>query len=132
MITRIELRKRARSKLKDAEVLLVNRRYDGAVYIGGYVIELILKARTCRTLKWNDFPETNGEFHNYRSFKTHNLDILLSLSGLEDKIKLHHFIDWNNVNQWKPEMRYGVVGTITSVQAQNMIDSVKNLMIVIK
>ena len=132
MITKIELRKRAKAKLKDAEVLLNNSRYDGAVYLGGYVIELILKARTCRTLNWSEFPETNNEFQNYRSFKIHNLDVLLSLSGLETKIKSLHFIDWNNVNQWNPEMRYGVIGTISPIQAQEMLDSVKNLMLVIK
>ena len=116
------------AKLKDAEVLLKNRRYDGCVYMCGYVVELALKARTCKTLKWVNFPETSSEFINYRSFKTHNLDILLTLSGLETKIKLSHFADWNNVNQWNPEMRYGPVGTITSIEAKDMIDSTKNLL----
>ncbi|MGW9686614.1 HEPN domain-containing protein [Flagellimonas sp. 2504JD1-5] len=132
MITKIQLRRRARAKLKDAEVLLANRRYDGAVYLGGYVMELILKARTCRALKWDEFPETSGEFQNYRSFRTHNLDVLLSLSGLESTIKLNHFLDWNNVNQWNPEMRYGVIGNTTATQAREMINSVKNLMAIIK
>jgi hypothetical protein len=132
MISKTDLRKRARAKLKDAEILFKYNRYDGAVYLGGYVMELILKARTCRNLSWTDFPETNGEFQNYRSFKTHNLDILLSLSGLENKIKLEHFIDWNNINQWNPEMRYAEIGNITSQDAGDIIDSIKNLMKVIK
>ena len=132
MISKSDLRKRARAKLKDAEILYQNRRYDGAVYISGYVMELILKARTCRTLNWLDFPETNREFQNLKSFKTHNLDILLSLSGLEPKIKNHHFLDWNNVNQWNPEMRYSDIGNVTSIEARDMIESIKNLMKVIK
>lgn len=132
MIARTDLRKRAKAKLKDAEILYQNKRYDGAVYLSGYVMELILKARTCRTLNWTDFPETNREFQEYRSFKTHNLDILLSLSGLEQKIKIHHFVDWSNVNQWNPEMRYSDIGNVSSVDAKDMIDSIKNLMGVIK
>ncbi|WP_321319596.1 HEPN domain-containing protein [Labilibaculum sp.] len=132
MISRTDLRKRAKAKLKDAEILYQNRRYDGAVYLSGYVMELILKARTCRTLNWTDFPETNREFQEYRSFKTHNLDILLSLSGLESKIKIYHFVDWSNVNQWNPEMRYSDIGNVTSTEAKDMIDSIKNLMGVIK
>lgn len=132
MITKSDLRKRARAKLKDAEILLKNKRYDGAVYLSGYVMELILKARTCRNLSWAGFPETNNEFQNYRSFKTHNLDILLSLSGIEQKIKFNHFIDWNNVNQWNPEMRYAEIGGISPQDAKDIIDSIKNLMNVIK
>lgn len=132
MISRTDLRKRAKAKLKDAEILYQNRRYDGAVYLSGYVMELILKARTCRTLNWTDFPETNREFQEYKSFRTHNLDILLSLSGLESKIKIHHFVDWSNVNQWNPEMRYSDIGNITSTEAKDMIDSIKNLLGVIK
>jgi hypothetical protein len=76
MIPKVELRRRAKAKLKDAEILFLNRRYDGSVYLCGYVIELALKARTCTTLKWPDFPETNNDFRNFLSFKTHNLDIL--------------------------------------------------------
>lgn len=32
----------------DARVLLRNKRYDGAVYLGGYVIECMLKAAICQ------------------------------------------------------------------------------------
>jgi hypothetical protein len=93
--------------------------------------QTLLKARTCKTLNWTDFPESNREFENYRSFRTHNLDILLSLSGLESKIKINYFLDWNVVNQWNPEMRYGPIGSVTNLQAKEMIESIKNLMKVI-
>lgn len=131
MIPKVELKRRAKAKLKDAEILFLNRRYDGSVYLCGYVIELALKARTCTTLKWPDFPETNNDFRNFQSFKTHNLDILLTLSGLESKIKLNHFPDWNNVNQWNPEMRYGPIGSITVSEANDMILSTKKLLKII-
>ena len=87
MIKRIELREIAKARIKDAEVLLMAKRYDGAVYICGYAIELGPKARICRTLKWPCYPSTNKEFADYRRFKTHDLDVLLHLSGIEEKIK---------------------------------------------
>ena len=57
-----ELRKLARTRLKDAAVLFSSNRYDGSIYLCGYTIDLALKARICRTLNWSEFPETNAEF----------------------------------------------------------------------
>jgi hypothetical protein len=33
-------------------------RFDGAFYLSGYAVELALKARICRTLKWRATPST--------------------------------------------------------------------------
>jgi hypothetical protein len=131
MIPEKELRKRAKAKLKDAEVLFKNKRFDGSLYLCGYVLELALKSRTCRTLKWPNFPETNNEFQYFKSFRIHSLSVLLTLSGIEQKVKVTHFADWNIVAQWDPEMRYGPVGVITKTAAQDMITSTKNLLKVI-
>lgn len=131
MIPQGELRKRAKAKLKDAEILYKNKRYDGSLYLCGYVLELALKSRTCKTLKWTDFPENNNDFKYFQSFRTHSLQILLTLSGIESKIKLSHFPDWNIVVQWDPEMRYGPVGIINKAAAKDMITSTKNLLKVI-
>lgn len=62
MLTRQELRRIAHARLRDAESLFRARRYDGATYLCGYALEVMLKARICATLHWNDFPETGGEF----------------------------------------------------------------------
>jgi len=127
MITRTELKKIARARIKDAEVLLSAKRYDGAAYICGYALELGLKARICRTLKWSGYPSTNKEFANYRSFKTHDLDVLLHLSGIEEKIKTIFFGDWSNVANLNPEARYEPIGTVSEADAYNMINATKNL-----
>jgi hypothetical protein len=87
MIDHGELLNIAEERLKDAEALLAAERYDGAIYLGGYVVELALKSCICRILNWKGFPQTRGEFQNFQSFKTHDLDVLLSLSGAEDKIR---------------------------------------------
>ena len=128
MIDRKDLKKMSKARLKDAEVLLLGKRYDGAVYICGYAVETALKAKVCRTLKWQEFPESRKEFTNLKSFKTHNLDVLLLLSGVETKIKSQYLIDWSIVTQWDPEVRYKPIGSAKKSDVQDMIKATKSLM----
>src|SRR5438876_2071342 len=112
MISVAELDNIARARIEDAKVLLTAGRYDGATYLCGYAVEVALKARICRTLNWTEFPSTGSEFQAYRSFQTHELDVLLRLSGQESRTKQNHFSLWNAVAIWKVESRYNVVGTV--------------------
>lgn len=123
MISPAELRSIARARIKDAEALLAAGRYDGSVYLCGYSVESGLKARICRTLKWTEgFPSTNKEFENYKSFRTHNLDVLLHLSGAEKKIKEPNpMAEWSIVLAWDPDARYRPIGTATADDATDMI-----------
>lgn len=127
MIQRNELKKIARARLKDADILLASRRYDGAIYLCGYAIELALKARICRTLKWHGYPSTNSDFKKYQSFRTHDLDVLLHLTGLEIKIKTDFFAEWSAVAQWNPAARYQPVGTAQKNDVNLMISASKTL-----
>lgn len=128
MLSRNDLRKMARARLKDAEVLLANRRYDSAVYLCGYAIELALKARICQTLNWPDFPETAKEFQPFQSFKTHTLATLLRLSGHEQRIISACLSEWSVVAPWDPEVRYKRVGTAAKADAVRMIEAARVLM----
>jgi len=128
MIDRTDLRRIARERLKDAEALLAAGRYDGAIYLGGYVVELSLKSRICRNLKWKGFPQTNSEFQSYQSFKTHDLDVLLSLSGAEEKIKTGYFAEWSVVGTWHPKARYKPTGSANKTDAELLVESVRKLM----
>jgi len=134
MITLNELETIAQARLLDAEALIIAGRYDGAAYICGYAIELWLKARICKTLKWSGFPSSNSEFQNYQSFKVHNLDVLLHLSGMEDEIKINnpnHMADWSNVSAWNPESRYKTSSLTSELEATTMLNSVKRLITVL-
>lgn len=111
MIPVAELERIAQARLDDARALLQAGRYDGAMYLCGYAIEAALKARICRTLNWPDFPSTVGEFQHYRSFQTHDLDVLLHLSGQEDRIKRDHAAQWIILVVWEVDWRYTVIGT---------------------
>jgi hypothetical protein len=128
MILPTELRTIARARLRDAEALLFAGRYDGSVYLCGYSVEIALKARVCRSLKWDEFPSTTKEFQGYHSFRTHNLDVLLHLSGAEKKIKTKYLTAWSFVTGWEPDTRYKQIGTATSGEAADMINSAKILL----
>jgi HEPN domain-containing protein len=128
MIAINELRKIAQARFKDADVLLKARRYDGAIYLCGYAIELALKARVCKTLKWPGYPSTSGEFKDYHSFRTHDLDVLLHLTGREQAIKVSYFAEWSAVAQWNPSARYQAIGTGTETDAKLMISATKILL----
>ena len=94
-----------------------NRHYDSAYYLAGYAIELLLKARICKTLKIDNFYDfgNRDKFVNEdnitRPYKVHNFEQLFVLSGiynefikqLDDK---DFITDWLQISKWKEDMRY--------------------------
>ena len=128
MISRTDLRKIAQATLEDAEVLLQVKRYDSAVYLCGYAVELALKARICLVLNWNEFPSSKAEFQKYQSFKTHELEVLLRLSGTEAIMKSKYLSAWSDVGDWNPEMRYQLAGSTPPKEAYAMIAATKFLL----
>lgn len=127
MVSIGDLRRIARGRLKDAEVLLSGGRFDGAVYLCGYAVEVALKARICCTLKWCGYPSTKKEFEGYHSFRTHDLDILLHLSGAEAKVKIGYLAKWSVVATWDPNVRYRPIGSASAPDATDMLNSAKEL-----
>ena len=118
-----EIEEIVQARLEDAEVLLEASRFDGSVYLCGYAIELGLKARICRTLQWDEYPSGR----KYSTFKTHDLDVLLHLTGIEDEVKLKNMTEWSIVATWNPEARYKPIGNIKKADAKDMLDSAKEL-----
>ena len=131
MIATSDLRAIAKARLRDAQVLLRARRFDGAFYLCGYSVEVALKSRICRTLKWGGFPQTRQEFEGLQSVKTHDLEILLRFSGIEDRIKQKYMSEWSKVLDWNPEKRYQSIGQSTQQQATDMLTCAKRLLAVI-
>jgi hypothetical protein len=123
VISIADLQSIAKARLQDANVLFTNERTDGAGYLCGYAVELALKARICTTLNWQGFPETRREFENFASFKTHKLDVLLALSGQEQRIKADYLSDWSTIATWDPEARYRPIGQTVSLDVALMIIS---------
>lgn len=100
----------AQARLEDAQTLARAGRFDGAVYLCGYAVELALKARICNTLSWTHFPETQKEFESLTSCRTHDLTILLRLSG------------------GRPESRYKQIGTASAADASDMTNATTALL----
>jgi hypothetical protein len=114
----------AENRYKDCLRLLFCGRYQGCIYIGGYVVELLLKNNVCRLYRlFNGYPETKVDYTLYSSsiknfinifpdinkLKTHDLTLLLYYSGKELKIKTQAIREWDNITnivKWKPEIRY--------------------------
>lgn len=126
MIKSSDIKNIAIARLEDSEILFNAQKYDGSFYICGYAIELGLKYRICVTLNWDGYPSTKNEFTGYSSFKTHELEVLLRLSGREKIIKSKFFADWNIVVDWDPEDRYEPIGSINKKDARLMINSSRN------
>jgi hypothetical protein len=73
-------------------------------------------------------PSTSGEFQHYRTFQTHNLDVLLHLAGVERKVKTTLFAEWSAVATWDPEVRYKPIGSATKQDAELMIAAARSLL----
>jgi hypothetical protein len=127
MITGPELYKLAKSRFDEAQILLNEHRPDGAVYLCGYALELILKRSIVAMLEWDGYPETEKEFKNYRSFKVHDLDVLLRLSGLEKKIQSDNtvYAKWQIAHTWNSEIRYKKIGTTSEIEAGDTLDATR-------
>src|ERR1700743_3777906 len=103
----------ADTKLSEAKCLFENGFFDGAFYIGGYAVELLLKAMVCKTLKIDDFFALSSPIRRelYKTYKVHDYEDLLILSGLysefnraqADIIFKGH---WSIIRNWNESSRY--------------------------
>ncbi len=129
MITRNELKKLARARLKETKTLFNDGLYDGTCYLAGYVVELALKARICKVLDLTEYLET-GEIS--RSFKTHRLDDLVRLAGLhrkfeQAKMNNPNFLNnWAVISDWSEQFRYNPLGTSSEQLAREVIDALED------
>jgi HEPN domain-containing protein len=129
MIAITDLHGMAREYQRAAKLLRTQKSSNVAVYLCGYAVEIALKARICRTLKWTTgFPENTAEFKAKSSLKTHDLEGLLEFTGIQSSVKIRYFADWAIVNKWNPEQRYSRPGTKTLSEADDMIQATQNLL----
>lgn len=123
MLLKKDLRRIAENRLKDSNVLLLNKRYSAAVYLAGYAIELMLKLKICHLFRFKrGFPENETEFNackaasgmasvstaitRLKQIKHHNLASLLKYSGEEVPILTKYPNEWAGILGWGPHQRY--------------------------
>jgi hypothetical protein len=131
-----EIEKLAWQRLQEAEILYHNKMFDGAFYLAGYSVELMLKAKICNRLGIpNLFDETNSSTNNIRgigeirkTLKTHNLFMLLIFSGLKikfdiDKAANKELAKANSLlfNSWDENARYKPCGHVTDKDVEKLI-----------
>ena len=131
MLTRKDLLDNAKGKLMDAEILYKAGRYDSSCYLCGYAVELALKARILKHLKWVGIPDKVDRSSPYQIIKTHDPDYLLQFTGIETKLKPALQAEWSVALKWGPELRYQH-GVKKEPDARQMLDSAKKLVEVIK
>jgi hypothetical protein len=126
MPTKQQLRDLANLRLREAEVLFAAGLYDGAAYLCGYVVELALKARICRVLDANEYPD-GGKYKQV--YAVHDFAQLLFLSGLRPKMDPSNvtlFNNWSIAVPWNPERRYSPPGTHSRQDAEEILDAIRD------
>jgi len=128
----------AAQKILDAECLLIGGRFDGAYYLAGYAIELLLKAKICKTLGIADFFDFDNKDRSVKIkndnsvFRTHNYEQLLILSGIYMDYKNEQDpefkTNWSIVVEWNENSRYLI--NRTSQECIIFVESVKEIIIV--
>jgi len=103
----------AEKRRVDARVLLRNKRYDGAVYLGGYVIECMLKGAICQFIGEERLPER---------YMTHELEWLCQQAALVIPPNLWH--SWQEVAGWDVHVRYSSY-SVNAQDAREFIDAME-------
>jgi HEPN domain-containing protein len=111
--TKIELKDLAILRLEEARKLFADGYYDGACYLGGYCIELALKAAICTLLNLVDYPPS-GDIS--KAFRTHKLEDLITLAGLKVALAQQQavatfYANWSLILEWSEIWRYNPKGT---------------------
>jgi HEPN domain-containing protein len=107
-MNRDDLRELALIRVREARVLLKNKKYEGAYYLCGYVVECGLKACVAKQTRQYDFPDKKTVDESY----THDLTKLVKTAGLEldlekeAKSNPDFGINWSIVKDWSEKSRY--------------------------
>jgi len=101
-------------RFDDAHALLNAARWRGAMYLAGYSIECLLKAKLMQRFRCNHLRDLEEELQRRNLLTadaavfTHQLEILLRLTGAIDRLRTNLLL-WplfNLVNRWMPAWRY--------------------------
>lgn len=107
-LKRRDLRELSLLRLREAEILLKGRCWEGAYYLAGYAVECALKACIAKFTERFEFPDRSRVERMY----THNLTALLGVARLEKALaeagnrQLQLAENWYTVTQWSEQARY--------------------------
>ena len=130
-----EQSKASKHRLNDAQELLKTARWRGAMYMAGYSIECLLKAKlmdmyNCRNLyQLEDELQRRGVLTTNATVFTHQLEPLLRLAGGLGRLKQNRRM-WslfNVVNRWVPAWRY-TASLSNRKEAEGFLEAVKKIL----
>lgn len=127
----------SRRRLEDAQALHQQKRWSGAMYLGGYAIECSLKSLICYEERTNNFKDTQIFKNGLKGAGLHNLARLLEcVPSIESAIQRANTTDrtngyldaWNMVSSvWRnDELRYSEQCG-NEKDSQRFIESVQKL-----
>jgi len=109
-----EQSKASTHRLDDARALLKAARWRGAMYLSGYAIECLIKAKLMRNYDCRNLFELEEELQRRHllagqaTIFTHHLELLLRLLPAVERLRQHRQLwpQFNLVNRWLPAWRY--------------------------
>lgn len=107
-MNRDDLKMLAEARVADAEVLLNASRWPAAYYLLGYAVECALKVCASEQFREHEVPEKKIVI----DFYTHELDKLLSISGIKATLEAKTAaepdfrVNWDTVRDWSEKARY--------------------------
>lgn len=133
-----EIKQLAYERLSEAQILCENAKYDGAFYLTGYSIELMLKAKVCEHLGIDNLFDEQCQIYSIsevrKAAKTHDIAVLLMFSGLRNKFEIakgiNKVLEQTNARLfavsgrclWNEQSRYQLVGSQNSENVQKLIE----------
>ena len=135
-----EIKELSHLRLAEATILCGQEKYDGAFYLAGYSIELMLKAKICEHFGIDNLFDKEGckipDISDLRKVvETHNINLLLILSGLEEKFREARILNTKirsaysffsastgKKTDWHEQVRYLPKGSKTAQEVKEFID----------
>lgn len=145
-----EIKHLAKLRLAEATILYEAGKYDGAFYLAGYSVELMLKAKVCEHFRIDNLFDKNGcmiqGISDLRKVvETHDINLLLIFSGLEEKfrkakiknIKLRDSYRFftastGNKTDWNEQVRYLPINSKNEYDVKEFINLLQDEMGLLK
>lgn len=104
------------------------------MYLAGYAVECLLKAKLMRRFRCQDLKELEDYLRTKRLMRSadtvfsHQLFFLMRLTGAMDRLKMNReaWLAFTTVNEWVPAWRYSPRQR-TRLEATDFAESVKTL-----
>ncbi|MDR1964174.1 MAG: HEPN domain-containing protein [Planctomycetaceae bacterium] len=128
-------------RLDEAKVLYENQKYDGAFYLAGYAVELMLKAKIASRFGITGLFDDSDPMSNTiegigdvrRAVKTHNLRVLMIFSCLREEFETEcetnaefSFFADMLLGGWSEQSRYKTLGSTNREILKEILDILEN------